>query len=118
VKGLKLGQKVYITEYYIKAGSVDLEKLPEDEKEKLADGHSVNKPAVEIVGCLAEGIIAGKRSIVKARDFVIKEHHETWEQMAYEPLEVYFSYLEPVYLVATNLTTIRRVPESAIQIIE
>jgi hypothetical protein len=115
---LKLGQKVYITEYYIKVGSVDYEKLPEEEKEKLSDGHPVNKPAVEIVGCLSEGIIVGKRSIVNSRDFAIKEHHETWEQMAYEPLEVHFSYLKPVYLVATNLTTIRRVPEHAIQIIE
>jgi hypothetical protein len=115
---LKLGQKVYITEYYIKASSVDLEKLPEEEKEKLADGHSVTKPAVEIVGCLAEGIIVGKRSIVTSRDFMWKEDHDTWEQVAYDELEVTFSHLEPVYLVATNLSTIRRVPESAIQIIE
>lgn len=115
---MKLGQKVYITEYYIKAGLVDLEKLPEDEKEKLADGHPVNKPSVEIVGCLAEGIIVGKRSVVTSRDFMWKEDNETWEQVAHDPLEVIFSHLEPDYLVATNLTTIRRVPESAIQIIE
>ena len=115
---MKLGQKVYITEYYIKAGSVDLKKLPEHEQKVLAGGGHINKPSVEIVGCLSEGFIAGKRSIVTSRDFVEKEVPETWEQAGYEPLEVHFSYLEPVYLVATNLTTIRRVPEHAIQIIE
>jgi hypothetical protein len=116
---LKLGQKVYITEYYIKAGSVDFDKLPEEEKQELEEGGQINRPAIEVAGCLAEGIIVGKRSIVKSRDFMCEdEDHKTWEYAAYEPLFVSFSYTEPVYLVATNLTTIRRVPKHAIQIIE
>ncbi|NMH68576.1 hypothetical protein HF072_07250 [Bacillus sp. RO3] len=115
---MKLGQKVYITEYYIKAKAVNFGELSQEDKDDLLEGGILKRPAVQIVGCLSEGIIVGKRSIVTSRDFILKDDHETWEQVAYEPLEVTFSHLEPVYLVATNLTTIRRVPEKAIQIIE
>lgn len=104
---MKVGDRVKFNGYVKRNDKVldcndDTSNLTESEQEKIENDESIRLEKLDYITMpnQLEGVIAGKRNIVKSHDFEYTHGH----------LEIISTEWAPVYLIAVNMSGFFRVP--------